>query len=157
MLPQKTPVTNCLEAKKLPYTLFLHKGPIKSLEEAAADRGQTPDQIIRTIVFRCKKDQFIIVLMPGEMRVSWSALRKYTGHSRITMASEREILELTGYQLGAVSPLGLPKPMRILVDYSILNKDIISIGSGVRGLAVIMKTTDLLSAIEKYEVESLSE
>lgn len=154
---EKSPVIIELENRNLPFQLYQHKHPSISLEQAAEERGQTPDQIIRTIVFRCAKNQFIIVLMPGRLRISWSALRKYIGKSRITMASKEEILAVTGYQLGAVSPLGLPKPLRILIDKSILDKETVSVGSGVRGLAVIITAVDLINAIEKYEVGSFSE
>ena len=147
-----TPVTLELDGKKIPYKLFQHPQEIKSLEHAAKERGQEPNQIIRTIVFRCKKDSFIIVLMPGNRRVSWSALRKYVGQSRITMASEEEVLFITGYKLGAVSPFGLPVPLRILVDKSVINQEIISIGSGQRGLAVIIRSEDLLAALKIFEL-----
>lgn len=152
----ETPVTHFLNAEKIPYRVYRHSGPIRSLEQAAQERGQLPEQIIRSIVFRWQKDQYLMVLMPGTKRVSWSTLRKFLGQSRITMASEQDILEVTGYRLGAVSPIGLPSPMRILVDESVLEQPEISIGSGERGLAVIMKSGELLSAIGKYELGNFS-
>jgi Cys-tRNA(Pro)/Cys-tRNA(Cys) deacylase len=153
----ETPVTISLDHKAVPYKVFRHPRPIHSLEQAARERGQNPEQIIRTIVFRLKQGQYIIVLMPGEHRVSWSALRRYTGRTRITMATEQEVFEVTGYKLGTVSPLGLPVSMRILVDEAVLKQTEVSIGSGERGLAVILKPEDLLKAIEIYELGHFSE
>ena len=152
-----TPVTRYLTNRNLPFRIFIHLNQGISLKQAAFERDQIPEQIIRTIVFRCHKDQFIIVLMPGNHRVSWTALRKYIGKSRISMASEEEVLEATGYRLGAVAPLNLPSPTRILVDQSVLDHEEISIGSGKRGVAVIMKSVDLLDAIGEYELNSFSE
>jgi prolyl-tRNA editing enzyme YbaK/EbsC (Cys-tRNA(Pro) deacylase) len=67
------------------------------------------------------------------------------------MASEEEVLSSTGYPLGAVSPLGLPSPMRVLVDQSVLSEDKISIGSGVRYTTVILSKDSLLRALGEIE------
>jgi len=94
----------------------------------------------------------MMVLMPGPQQVSWPALRAYLGQSRLTMASEDEVLAATGYRVGAVSPLGLPGPMRILADESVFIPDEISIGSGERGIAIILKSVDLRKSIKNLEI-----
>jgi prolyl-tRNA editing enzyme YbaK/EbsC (Cys-tRNA(Pro) deacylase) len=68
------------------------------------------------------------------------------------MASEAEVLAVTGFVRGAVTPLGLPHPLRILADESVFIHDEISIGSGVRGVAVILKSTDLQSALNQVAI-----
>ncbi len=78
------------------------------------------------------------------------------GVSRITMASEAEVLEATGYVRGAVTPLGLPVPMRILADESVFKPEEISIGSGVRGVAIIMKSETLRKALGTVEIGSFA-
>jgi Cys-tRNA(Pro) deacylase len=136
----------------IPYQVFRHTGQVTSLEQAASERGQTAEQVVRSILFRLGEGNFVMVLMPGQQQVSWPALRAYLGQSRLTMASEAEVLEATGYRVGAVSPFGLPGPMRILADESVFAPEEISIGSGERGVAVIMKSTDLRESIKNLEV-----
>ncbi len=92
-----------------------------------------------------------MVLVAGPAQVSWPALRAYLGQSRLTTASEAEVLAVTGYPIGAVSPLGLPSPLRILVDQSVLQEEEVSIGSGQRHAAVILKTADLLKALGQVD------
>ena len=151
-----TPVTRALDEKGIPYRFFRHPGPVKSLEQAARERGQRPEQVVRTIVFRIYDQEFVLVLVAGPGQISWPALREQLGVSRMTMASEEEILRLTGYPIGAVSPLGLPAPMRTLVDRSLLEQDEISVGSGVRHTTVIMKRADLLQALGEVEFGDFS-
>lgn len=146
-----TAVTRYLDEKKIPYRLFQHTRPIHSLEEAAEERGHRPGQIIRSILFRLAQGQYLMVLVAGPHQVSWRALRSYFNLSRLTMANEAEVFEATGYQIGAVSPLGLPHPFRILVDENVFFEDEISIGSGVRGLAVIMDRSAFLEALGVIE------
>lgn len=147
-----TPVTRALAATHVPFRLFRHAGPVHSLAQAAEERGQRPEQVVRSIVFRLAQDSFVMVLAGGPRQVSWPALRSYLGQSRLTMADEAELLAVTGYPRGAVSPFGLPVPMRILVDHSVLVEAEVSIGSGQRYLTVILRTQDLLRALGPHEV-----
>jgi prolyl-tRNA editing enzyme YbaK/EbsC (Cys-tRNA(Pro) deacylase) len=62
------------------------------------------------------------------------------------------VLTVTGYERGAVSPFGLPYPLRILVDASLLDQEEVSIGSGERGVTVILHTNDLMKALDSAEV-----
>ena len=87
---------------------------------------------MRSILFRLANDQFVMVLAPGPQQISWPALREHLGVTRMSMASPEEVLERTGYLHGAVSPFGLPSPIRILVDQGVFAEEEISIGSGVR-------------------------
>jgi Cys-tRNA(Pro) deacylase len=147
-----TPVTRHLDALGVPYQTFRHPGPVASLGQAARERHQQPAQVIRSIVFRLGQGEFVMVLMAGEQQVSWKALRKFLGQSRLTMASEPELIQYTGYVAGAVSPFGLPAPMRTLIDEAVLKNDVISIGSGERGLTVIMTTAALRQALPTAEI-----
>jgi Cys-tRNA(Pro) deacylase len=151
-MEDSTPVTQALDALHIPYRFFRHPGPVHSLEQAARERGQRPEQVIRSILFRLSHDQFVMVLMAGPGQISWPALRKALDQSRLTMASEAEVLAVTGYPTGAVSPFGLPGPLRILLDESVLAEDEVSIGSGVRSTTVILKREDLLKALGEVEV-----
>ena len=151
-MTDSTPVTRHLDQLGIPYQTFRHPGPVHSLEQAALERHQKLEQVIRSIVFRIGQGDFVMVLMAGATQVSWRALRRYLGQSRLTMASEPELLQYTGYLAGAVSPFGLPAPMRVLIDEPVLANDVVSIGSGERGLTVIMTTADLRRALPDADV-----
>ena len=151
-MKDNTPVTRSLDAQNIPYRFFRHPGKVRSLEQAAVERGQRPEQIVRSIVFRLAKEDFLMVLIAGPEQVSWSKLRAHLGVSRITMASEDEVLAATGYPLGAVSPFGTPAPMRVLVDQRVLDEGELSIGSGVRDTTVILSKDDLLRALGDVEL-----
>ncbi|MEZ4591746.1 MAG: YbaK/EbsC family protein [Chloroflexota bacterium] len=143
----ETPVTQELDQKQIPYTLFTHDGPVRSLEQAAAERNQQPAQVVRSLLFRLAQDEFLMVLVAGPQQIDWKQLRRLLGLSRLTMAQPDELRRVTGYEIGAVAPFGLPTPVRILVDQSVLDQAEISMGSGVRGTAVLLKTADLLQAL----------
>lgn len=92
-----------------------------------------------------------MVLAAGPAQISWLKLRHYLGYSRLTMASHAEVLQMTGSSPGAVSPFGLPVPLRILADHNVLRQDTLSLGSGVRGTAIIIESQTLIKAIPAIE------
>jgi prolyl-tRNA editing enzyme YbaK/EbsC (Cys-tRNA(Pro) deacylase) len=79
------------------------------------------------------------------------------GRSRITMATEEEVLAVTGYRIGTVGPFGLAKPVRMLIEAGVLKEEEVSIGSGMRDTAVILKSADLKKALEPVDVVELFE
>ena len=150
-----TPAIRALQAMGVPFTLFRHDGPIHSLEQAARERNQQPEQVVRSILFRLARDEYVLVLAAGPQQLNWRALRRYLGQSRVSMASQEEVLAVTGYRVGTVSPFGLPAPIRTLVDESVTAQEVVSLGSGERGLAIIMHTADLLPALGDVEMVNL--
>ena len=150
-MQDSTPVTKALDEKGIPYRFFRHSGKVRSLEQAARERGQGPEQVVRSILFRVAEGEYVLVLVAGPQQLSWSALRSYLGVSRMTMATPAEVLEVTGYPTGAVSPFGLPQPVRTLVDRNIRKEEEISLGSGLRNTTVIIKRADMLRALGEVE------
>jgi len=149
------PVSIALTKLGVPHRIFQHPGPVHSLEQAAAERGQTPAQVIRSIVFRFAADEFVMVLITGARQVSWPALRKFLDANRVTLAKPEEVLQVTGYEIGAVAPFGLPQPVRVLVDESIIRQTEVSLGSGQRSVTIILQTADLLRALGNADVVNL--
>lgn len=145
---ESTPVSDALTMLNIKHRIFRHSGPVRSLEQAARERGQQPEQVVRSLLFRISADQFVMVLIAGSQQVDWRALRNHLDESRLTTASREEVLRVTGYELGAVAPFGLPQPVPVLVDESVLVRKELSIGSGVRGVTIILKRDDLLRALQ---------
>lgn len=146
-----TPVGRELQARRIPFREFRHPGPVSSLEQAAQERDQRPEQVVRSILFRLAQDEYLMVLVAGPKQVDWKALRRVVGQSRLTMASADEVREVTGYEIGAVSPFALPRPLRVLVDESVTREQEISIGSGIRSTTVILLSADLMRALGDVE------
>lgn len=151
-----SPAIQYLQQRGIPHRVFQHAGEVTSLEQAAQERGERPEQVVRSIVFRLAEGDFLMVLMPGPGQVPWKQLRRHLGQSRLTMATEEELLDSTGYRPGAVNPFGLPRPMRVLVDQGVLDQPEVSLGSGIRGLAILLRPDDLVHALDQVEIVHFS-
>ena len=146
------PVSQKLTELGIPHRVFRHAGHVTSLEQAASERGQVPGQVVRSIVFRLGEGRFAMVLMAGAAQVSWPALRAHFGQSRLTMADADEVVRATGYRVGTVSPIGLPNPLPVLIDASVLVHEEISMGSGMSNTGIILKRDDLLRTLGDVEI-----
>lgn len=154
---EQTPAIQYLASRGADFRVFRHAGPVHSLEQAASERSQQPAQVVRSIVFRLGEGDFIMVLMAGPGQVPWKELRRFLGQSRLSMATETELLEATGYRPGTVTPFGLPRQMRVLVEKTILEQTEVSLGSGQRGLAILLTPEELQKHLENYEIVDFSE
>ena len=153
----KPPASIALEKLNIPHRVFQHEKPLLSFEQAAEERNQRPEQIVRSILFQVKPGEFVMVLVAGREQVDWRKLRQLVGRSRVRMATEDEVLEVTGFRVGTVSPFGIKNAVKVLIDESVLKEQEVSLGSGVRQTAIIMKSDDLRHVLRESEIVSLLE
>lgn len=156
-MTEQPPASIALEKLNIPHRVFKHERPVNSFEQAASDRNQRPEQIVRSILFQVRPEEFVMVLMAGRDQIDWRKLRQLVKRSRVRMATEEEVLEVTGYKVGTVSPFGLKNQVRVMIDASVLREDEISIGSGVRNMAIIMPSAALRQALSNAEIVSVNE
>ena len=156
-MDNKPPASLALDALGIEHRVFIHEKPVSSFEEAASHRNQRPGQIVRSILFNIRPEEYLMVLVAGPDQIDWKKLRQFVKRSRVRMATEEEVLEVTGYRIGTVSPFGVKKQVQVLIDASVLKENEISIGSGVRNMAIIMQSVDLRRALSTSEIVSLLE
>ena len=154
-MTDQPPASIALEKLNIPHQVFRHQTQVNSFEQAASDRNQRPEQVVRSILFQIRPEEYLMVLVAGPAQIDWRKLRQLVKRSRVRMATEEEVLEVTGYRVGTVSPFGLKNPVKVLIDDSLLKEDEVSIGSGVRSVAIIMKSADIQRALGEPEIVSL--
>jgi len=155
-MDNEPPASIALDQLGIPHRIFRHETPVTSFDEAASARNQRPEQIVRSILFQIKPGEFAMVLMAGPDQIDWKKLRQLVKRSRVRMATQDEVLEVTGYRVGTVSPFGLKNQVRIMIDASVFREEEISIGSGIRNTAIIMKSKDVRKALGDVEIVELS-
>ncbi len=151
-----TPAVAALKQAGMSFSIFQHQQKIHSLEQAAEERGQRSDQIVRSILFRLNPETFVLVLASGDRQISWKALRAYLGERRLTTATPEEVLRVTGYEIGAVTPFGLRTIVRVLADEAVFIHPVISLGSGRKGYALILESNLIKAMIPDLEIAPLA-
>jgi len=140
-------VTRLLEAHNIPFTVF--KLPVEKLgaSETAAFFGVNPEQVFKTIVIlRISKGKPILAIIPGLYEVDLKKLTKSVGDKKLHLATQREAEEVTGLQVGGISPPALiNRGFQCVVDESALIFDTIHISGGQRGLNIRLAPNDLIT------------
>lgn len=136
-----------LISKKIDYSIFVHAGPVNSLEQAAQERNQSTEQVIRALLFRLSETNFPLILVAGSRQIPWKLLRKYFNQRRLSMATPQEVFDQTGYMVGTVSPFGIPGNMSIYIENNIKGSLVYSMGSGESGTALMLTVEEIKKAL----------
>ena len=90
----------------------------RTANDAALSLNCEVGAIVKSLLFRAE-DTFILSLVAGDKRCSLNKLKEITNNKDISMANPEEVKTQTGYTIGGVSPVGLLKLVRILIDNSL--------------------------------------
>ena len=132
------------EALGLQFEVVRH-GRVRSLAEAAAARGVTPAQVVKTLVVRVADGDYRFVLVPGDREIAWPKLRALLGVNRLSMPSADTAREVTGYERGTITPLGSTHPWPVVADASMAGT--VSIGGGAHGVALTVSADELVGVL----------
>ena len=142
-MDQVTPALRSLEGTSLDLEVVRTERP-SSVEESASLQGIEVDQLLRTIVVRRAVDDYVFVLVPGGREIDWPRLRKHLGVRRLSLPSVDEAREATGYERGAITPLGSARAWPVIADSSIPADQRVAIGGGAHGVNLHLVAGDLI-------------
>lgn len=142
----EAPAEAALSAAGVAYRVVRHR-PAKSLADAAALRGISPRDIIKTLVVRRGEDDYLFVLVPGDREIAWPKLRRHLGVSRLSMPDAATALAVTGYERGTITPFGASHAWPVYADQRIGPGEV-SLGAGEHGAAVVLEASAALAALE---------
>jgi prolyl-tRNA editing enzyme YbaK/EbsC (Cys-tRNA(Pro) deacylase) len=87
----------------------------RTAADAAAAVGCDVGAIANSLVFLADEEP-ILVLTSGRHRVAERRLAERIGAAEVRRATPEEVRRATGQQIGGVSPVGHPTPVRTIVD-----------------------------------------
>ena len=118
-----------------------------TVAEAAVAFGIEEDEIAKTMSFVLKSGECILILMKGTARVDNKKFKENFKEKAVMVPFDR-VEELTGHIPGGVCPFGLKKDLRIFLDKTLKEFDIVYPAGGTPHSAVKI-TVDMLANITK--------
>ena len=148
-----TPAIRALSGSNIAYRV-VRTLPARSAEESAELQGIDLGELVRTIVVRRGADDYVFVLVPAGREIDWPKLRAHLGVNRLSLPDQDEAKAATGYERGAITPLGAERPWPVVADASIRGLERVAIGGGARGVNLHFSPGDLIDhlAAEVAEV-----
>ncbi len=114
----------------------------KNDTSTAAEASKHVKNVAKSIVFEA--DEFFIVIAPGNMKVSRKKLRPLVGKENIKLASAEDVLRITGFEVGAVPPIGQKNKMKCILDKRIAATNDVWAGGGAVNRLVHLKVSDII-------------
>lgn len=147
---KKTNASRILDKMKISYRLLEYEVDENNLDavHVAETVGMPCSQVFKTLCARGDKTGIIFACIPGDKELNLKALAKVSGNKKVELVHLKEVLPLTGYIRGGVSPLGAKKSFPVYVDETASDWTEISISAGQRGLQIILAPLDLQKATE---------
>jgi Cys-tRNA(Pro)/Cys-tRNA(Cys) deacylase len=105
-LPMKTRAMDVLDRAGVAYTVREFQEEELGAAEVAEKLGIPLDQVCKTLVVRGDRTGVVLVCLPGTTTLSLKSLARASNNKQVALVETDDILRLTGYIRGGVSPLG---------------------------------------------------
>lgn len=117
-------------------------------EEISRKTGIPPEQSFKTLVARGEKCGIIVVCIPVNTEVNLKKLAAAANDKKVELIHVKELLGLTGYIRGGVSPIGMKKKYPTYIESSCMNFDKMAVSAGICGCTLMISPSDLIKACE---------
>ena len=131
-----------IEHKTLYYDLAGEAFSGAAVSEAL---GMAPERSFKTLCARGEKKGVAVFVVPVDGELSLKAAARALGDKAVTLVHVKELLDLTGYERGSVSPIGMKKRYPVFLDDTMRAFDEIGISGGMKGVTLLLRP-DALSA-----------
>lgn len=127
---------------------------VASIDETLADTsvfceryGIALDDSANCIIVQAKRGNLVryaacLVLSSDKLDVN-GKLRQHLQARKVSFASREDALRLTKMEYGGITPLGLSENMLLVIDERVLDRDLLVIGSGIRGSKALAPASQL--------------
>ena len=142
----KTNAVRMLDREGVSYELREYEVDEQDLSApgVASKVGMPPEQVFKTLVARGDRTGVIMASIPANAELDLKALAAASGNKRVELVAVKEVLPLTGYIRGGVSPLGARKAFPYYLDETAELWDRMAVSAGVRGCQMVVAPLDLV-------------
>lgn len=143
-----TRATEALTSLRIAHTLHRYRHdprhPSYGLEAAQA-LGVPPDRVFKTLVADVD-GQLTVAVVPVAGTLDLKALAAAAGGKKAAMADPAQAERASGYVTGGIAPIGLRRPLPVVVDETALGYPTVYCSAGQRGLEIELAPADLVAA-----------
>ncbi|GAB4110770.1 MAG: Cys-tRNA(Pro) deacylase [Roseiflexaceae bacterium] len=145
--PTKTNAARVLDRAGVAYRIRTYTLPEDAEFSAVAVAeavGVEPERLFKTLIVEGEQTGHLFALIPANTELNLRALASASGNKRVALAALRDVLALTGYLRGAVTPLAAKTAYPVFIDETIELWPEVGLSAGMRGLQVLLAPEDLI-------------
>lgn len=142
----KTNAVRLLDREGVTYELRTYEIDESDLsaERAAEKLGMAPETVFKSIVARGDRTGPLFALVPAGAALVPKLLAEASGNKRVDVVRLKEVLDLTGYVRGAVTPLAAKRPFPVFIDETVTLWPVVGVSGGQRGLEILLAPEELI-------------
>ena len=106
--------------------------------------GMPPEQVFKTLVARGDRTGVLMAAIPANAELDFKSLAAASGNKSVELVPVKDVLALTGYIRGGVSPVGTRKAYPLYLEETAQLWEVISVSAGVRGCQMLLSPDDLV-------------
>ena len=146
----KTNAMRMLDGAKIAYQVLEYEVDENDLSgiHIAEQLGFPQEKMFKTLVAKGDKTGPLVLCIPVAREIDLKKAASLTGNKKIEMIHVKDLLGLTGYIRGGVSPIGMKKKFPTYIDESCLDHEEITVSSGQRGAQLLLNTAALVKFTE---------
>ena len=146
----KTNAMRMLSAAKIAFEVLEYEVDENDLSgmHISDQLGFPPERMFKTLVAKGDRTGPLVFCIPVDREIDLRRTAAITGNKKIEMIHVKDLLALTGYIRGGVSPIGMKKKFPTWFDESALLFDRITVSSGTRGAQLLINRTALLAFVD---------
>lgn len=110
--------------------------------------GIPPEKSFKTLVLKGEKTGITVACIPVNRELDLKKLATNAKDKKFEMIHVKDLLALTGYIRGGVSPIGMKKKYPTYIDSSCKQFDKIAVSAGICGCTLIINTNDVLAVTD---------
>jgi len=109
--------------------IFSFNNSTENASKAAQTLGVELGQIAKSILF-FTDERPVLIVISGDKKVDQKRLKSFLSAKKVRLANPEEVFEVTGFEVGGVSPVGLKNRIDVFIDESLKRFDIIYPAAG---------------------------
>jgi Cys-tRNA(Pro)/Cys-tRNA(Cys) deacylase len=114
-------------------------------QEASEALGVPPDRVYKTLIADVD-GQLTVAVVPVAGSLDLKALATAVGGKKAAMADAVQAEKASGYVTGGIAPIGLRRPLPVVLDESAMHHATMFCSAGQRGLEIELAPADLVTA-----------
>ncbi len=146
----KTNAMRMLSAAKIAFEVLEYEVDENDLSgmHISDQLGFPPERMFKTLVAKGDRTGPLVLCIPVDREIDLRRTAAITGNKKIEMIHVKDLLALTGYIRGGVSPIGMKKKFPTWFDERALQFDSITVSSGTRGAQLLLDRAALLAFVD---------
>ena len=114
-------------------------------QEASEALGMPSDRVFKTLIADVD-GQLTVAVVPVAGSLDLKALAAAVGGKKAAMADPGRAEKASGYVTGGIAPVGLRRPLPVVLDETALGHPTVFCSAGQRGLQIELAPADLVAA-----------